>query len=91
MDQHNQCNSLLGDTSDFHLFISEEKQHLIASAGLMSGIINLQFTRTIYLLSGREKMFDVYLSSDDSDGKREVLSTPGYTVSQEKIFKRPYL
>ena len=56
MDQQNQYASLLGDTSDLYRVISVDK-NLMASPGLISGIINLQLTRTAYLVSCREDVF----------------------------------
>ena len=59
MDQHNQYNSLLGDTSDLHLVISEEK-YLMASPGLISGKFNLQ-QRQLTCSPAREQVWR-YLS-----------------------------
>ena len=67
MDPQNQYNSLPGDTSDLHLVMSEEKQYDLSMS--LSGIINLQLTRTTHLLSRPvSQCVRRHLSSDDSDG-----------------------
>ena len=85
MDQHNKYKSLLGFTSDLHPVISGEKQYLMASPGLISGIINLKVQGQLALTPrGR---FRRYLSREicNLDGTREAPSTPGYIVPQQRI------
>ena len=86
MDQHNQYKSLLGFTSDLYLVISDEKQYLMGSPALISGIIHLNVQGQLALLPrGR---FRRYLNSEicNSDGRREAPSTPGYTMPQRFFF-----
>ena len=80
MDPQNQYNSLLGDTSDLHQVISVERQHLMASPGLISGIINLQLTRTTHWLSRREYVLVLSEKGDDLDDIREKPAVAAHCI-----------
>ena len=86
MSQYNQYKPLLEDTSVLHLVISEEKT--LSNSFSMSAIrnnqtCNLQGQRTCS--PAERRCSALSKKSDGSDCRREVPSTPGYTVPQQKI------
>ena len=84
MGQYNQYQSLLGDTSVLHLAVSEEKT--ISNGFSRSAIRNNQGQRTCS--PDERRCSALSKQSDGSDSRREVPSTPGYTVPQQRILKK---
>ena len=85
MGQYNQYQSLLGDTSVLHLAVSEEKKSngFFRSAIRNNQTCNLQGQRTCS--PAERRCSALSKQSDGSDSRRELPSTPGYTVPQQII------
>ena len=86
MGKYNQYQSLLGDTSVLHLAVSEEKtipNGFFKSAIRNNQTCNLPGQRTCS--PAERRCSALSKQGDGSDRRREVPSTPGYTVPQQII------